>query len=149
MTAREQPVDVAAIRELLARATPMDEFVQLIRYDHGGGRLFRETDEGTRNRKLIADFYEESDRELFYAMRNSAASLLDGYERAQRPRSVVDLRRAECVREAERRAIEAAKAQRDAWSGMANSWKRRTEETENAVDELRAAEAQAEREGKP
>jgi hypothetical protein len=40
----------------------------LTRYDHGGGRLTRihHTDTGTEYRTLVADFYEESDRE-FYA----------------------------------------------------------------------------------
>jgi hypothetical protein len=57
------------LQELMEKATPLP--LKLNRYDHGGGRLFQE-----EPRKLVADFYEEADRELFVAMRNHLPEIL-------------------------------------------------------------------------
>lgn len=51
---------VAEVEELLANAAHGP--LTLIRYDHGGGRLYRE-----EPRDLIADFYDAANRELHYA----------------------------------------------------------------------------------
>lgn len=50
---------VEEVEELLAKATPGPR--TLIRYEHGGGRLYRDGD----SRELVADFYSEGDRELY------------------------------------------------------------------------------------
>jgi hypothetical protein len=54
------------LKELLAKATPLPHSIN--RYDHGGGRVFIETPE----RKLIADYYDEANRELYIYLRNHA-----------------------------------------------------------------------------
>jgi hypothetical protein len=58
---------VSEIRQLLEGISwkPNDEHLKLSRYDHGGGRLFRDGPSGER--QLIADFYHEADREFYNA----------------------------------------------------------------------------------
>jgi len=53
----------------MERATPTP--LDVIRYEHGGGRLYKE-----EPRKLVADFFYEEDRELFIYMRNSLPALI-------------------------------------------------------------------------
>jgi len=48
---------------------------KMVRYGHGGGRLFIDGEAGRRN--LIADFYEEADREFYYHARADIPWLLD------------------------------------------------------------------------
>ena len=60
---------VVTLRDLMKGATPVP--LTLIRYEHGGGRLYRE-----EPRTLVADFFDEGDRELFAAMRNALPALL-------------------------------------------------------------------------
>src|SRR5688500_12350284 len=55
------------------RATPLDDKHKLIRYDHGGGRLYREDG---KDRDLLADFYDEDNRELYYWLATHALTLL-------------------------------------------------------------------------
>lgn len=54
---------IEKIKERAARATPGP--LELMRYDHGGGRLghFGKT---STERKLVADFFHEEDREFYY-----------------------------------------------------------------------------------
>jgi hypothetical protein len=68
--------DLPALREAVAKMTAGAE---LVRYEHGGGRLavFGPTD---AERVLVADFYQEGDREGFVALRNAAPALLDERE---------------------------------------------------------------------
>lgn len=68
------PADLAELRELERRATPFDALV-ISRYPHGGGRLFLDGQSGER--ELIADFYDETHREQYIALRTHAASLLE------------------------------------------------------------------------
>jgi hypothetical protein len=59
-----QEQELQEIEERWKKSTPTPE-TKLIRYENGGGRMFKDlTDEAPR--KLVADFYEEPDRE-FYA----------------------------------------------------------------------------------
>ena len=51
-------VDLAALAKLAAEATPGP--LTLVAYQHGGGRLHREN-------VLVADFYNERDRDFHYA----------------------------------------------------------------------------------
>lgn len=64
------------LKRMMEAGTPLP--LTLIRYEHGGGRLCKE-----EPRTLVADFFDEADRELFYAMRNALPSLLAACERAQ------------------------------------------------------------------
>lgn len=64
------------LKALMAKATPLPLAVN--RYYHGGGRLYRE-----EPRKLVADFYDEADRELFISMRNALPDLLAAIEAAK------------------------------------------------------------------
>lgn len=64
-----------------AKRTPT-ETATLIRYDHGGGRLFIPGNNGTRvsdgshiKRTLIADFFNEGDREFYAAAPELAEQL--------------------------------------------------------------------------
>ena len=67
------------LKRLLMEATPLPHKVN--RYDHGGGRVFVDAGE---DRNLIADFYEEADRELFIALRNAAPELIAACEERDR-----------------------------------------------------------------
>lgn len=55
----------------------------LIRYEHGGGRLYKE-----EPRTLVADFFDESDRELFVATHRALPALLAVAQAAVRADSV-------------------------------------------------------------
>lgn len=69
-------LDLEAIRERVEKATPADNLT-LTRYEHGGGRLFVDLDIGTpEGRDLVADFYEEDDREFYFAARTDIPLLL-------------------------------------------------------------------------
>ena len=61
-------------RELLANAAHGP--LKLIRYEHGGGRLYRE-----EPRDLIADFYDAGNRELYYRAPELLRALADEVER--------------------------------------------------------------------
>ena len=65
------------LRALLAEATPGPYAVS--RYRHGGGRV---SDEAT-GRVLIADLYNEADRELWIAAVNALPALLDVLDAAR------------------------------------------------------------------
>lgn len=54
-----------AVAELAAKATPNP---RLVRYDHGGGRLLLEAN-GLRD--LVADFYDEGNREFYTSARHN------------------------------------------------------------------------------
>lgn len=65
--------EIAALERLEDDATVMDEHVVILRYEHGGGRVYRD---GLAGRKLIADFYKEGDREAWIAARTALPRLL-------------------------------------------------------------------------
>jgi len=46
----------------------------VVRYEHGGGRVFLDGDAGKR--VLVADFYRENEREAWIALRSAAPHLL-------------------------------------------------------------------------
>lgn len=73
--AGESDIDTAKLRALAEAATPVLD-KDLMRYDHGGGRLAILRD---GERKLIADFYGDGGDREFYAAANPATilSLLD------------------------------------------------------------------------
>jgi len=62
MTSPSPDTRIAEIRARLEAATAATDVVVLMAYDHGGGRLYVEEPE----RKLVADFYDQPDRD-FYA----------------------------------------------------------------------------------
>lgn len=66
---------VQEIRERLSKATPGPW--DIYRYRHGGGRLCVDDDQQPgRERSLIADLYNEGDRELLYRAPTDLADLL-------------------------------------------------------------------------
>lgn len=68
------PLTDAQVAEIEARekgATPQP--LNLTRYDHGGGRLVQ--NEGN-NLQLIADFYDEANREFYVAARDDVPRLI-------------------------------------------------------------------------
>ena len=73
MTMDEVAAEIAA---LLKKATAPERH-KVSRYDHGGGRVYIDGD-GPKyeGRELIADFYDEAEREAWIALRNHAGSLL-------------------------------------------------------------------------
>ena len=68
--------DLDALDRLEKEATPLP--LVLTRYEHGGGRLFRDPPPGGQDPfRLVADFYGEGpDREFFASLRNAAPYLL-------------------------------------------------------------------------
>ena len=64
-----------SIADLIARLEALDKAatpdLEIVRYPHGGGRVF-----GTDGRTLVADFYNEADREYWLALRNELPRLL-------------------------------------------------------------------------
>ena len=70
------PPDVKRLRELLAAATPVTD-ADLIRYAHGGGRWAMLRD---GERELVADFYNEADRETHVAAWLALPAFLDSLE---------------------------------------------------------------------
>lgn len=67
---------VETARRLLKEATP--EPLVFMRYDHGGARLYKDRDDVGRD--LIADFYDEGNRELYYAAPRLLSALCDENE---------------------------------------------------------------------
>lgn len=70
--------ELDAIRERCEKATPGPE---LVRYEHGGGRSYIQTGDweslhGKRDRKLVADYYNEEDREFYHSARADIPALL-------------------------------------------------------------------------
>lgn len=71
MTGNER---LQAIRERESKAT--EEPLEVIRYEHGGGRMFTPKQEnGTSD--LIADFYDEANREFYAHSRADIPYLLE------------------------------------------------------------------------
>lgn len=78
MSNEESKSDVVKeARELLANAAHGP--LQLIRYDHGGGRLYRE-----KPRDLIADFYDAGNREFYSRAREIVSALCNEVEELRR-----------------------------------------------------------------
>lgn len=69
--------DIPHLRKLHAAATQGP--LTLTRYEHGGGRFYRED-----SRTLVADFYNERDRECIVAEHNAMPALLDELEAARK-----------------------------------------------------------------
>jgi hypothetical protein len=76
---------LAAIRERLeeikARCDAATPGPHLTRYDHGGGRSFtgplvRQGPEDDERRKLVADYYQEADREFYHQARTDLPALV-------------------------------------------------------------------------
>ena len=78
--------ELDAIRGRCEKATPNPE---LTRYDHGGGRSFLQTGDweslhGKRDRKLVADYYNEEDREFYHQARTDIPALLAHIEELEK-----------------------------------------------------------------
>ena len=78
------------IREIQSRAEKATPGPTLMRYEHGGGRSLLETldPKGNPLRKLVADYYEEPDREFYHHARTDipalCADLLEAREAIRR-----------------------------------------------------------------
>jgi len=68
-----EPMTPEREAEIKARCDAATPGAKLMRYDHGGGRLM--LDDGN-NRQLIADFYDEANREFFCYAREDVLYLL-------------------------------------------------------------------------
>lgn len=73
------------IRERCEKATQWP--LKFVRYDHGGARLMQVTPiigigSSSEERQLIADFYDEANREFYYAAREDVPWLLDQLQAA-------------------------------------------------------------------
>lgn len=66
--------DLNELKKLALASTPVGE---VVRYEHGGGRMFNGTD-------LIADTFEESDREFYAVARQECLDLIARLERAEK-----------------------------------------------------------------
>lgn len=73
---------VVEARQLLGATTQGP--LKLLRYDHGGGRL-RHAESST----LVADFYHEGDRELYYRAPELLRALADEAERLRKNATAV------------------------------------------------------------
>jgi hypothetical protein len=71
------PLNLEEIKGLMAAATDVSE-ADLMRYEHGGGRWAKLRD---GERTLVADFYNEADREAHVAVWLAAPTLIEQYER--------------------------------------------------------------------
>lgn len=72
--AAEPVVALDEALQLLAAIQPDDACVHRVRYDHGGGRMYRETPD--RRRSLILDVYEAGDREFYFNAARLVRALL-------------------------------------------------------------------------
>ena len=63
------------LEALLAKATPASE-IKYSFYVHGGGRFWRFIDNKPDSRELVADFYSEGDRDLYYRVVNALPGLI-------------------------------------------------------------------------
>ena len=66
--------DLNELKKLALASTPVGE---VVRYEHGGGRMFNGTD-------LIADTFEEADREFYAVARQECLDLIARLERAEK-----------------------------------------------------------------
>jgi hypothetical protein len=84
--------EIEALEALLAKATPLEN-ATLTRYEHGGGRLFVEgVPPKYEGRDLIADFYDEGNREAYYALMRAAPALLAALRASEREREALEKR---------------------------------------------------------
>lgn len=76
MTTESLILDERAVSEIEARAnaaTAVNEHTKRVRYDHGGGRMYNDAQDGGRD--LVLDLYNESDRELYFHAREDIPAL--------------------------------------------------------------------------
>jgi hypothetical protein len=78
--------ELDAIRGRCEKATPGP---LLTRYEHGGGRSYLQTGDweslhGKRDRKLVADYYNEADREFYHHARTDIPNLLAHIEELEK-----------------------------------------------------------------
>lgn len=122
----------ARLRELMEKATPIDEKHVLIRYDHGGGRLYRKKFDSGRD--LIADFYgdEGGNRELLYALWLNAPTILRLLEAVEGAETALEYYAANCADMPPWRVTDTA-------GGFIADWEGFTERARSALATLRAA----------
>ena len=72
-------LDLEPIKARCEKATPFDERMRQNRYEHGGGRMFRDGDAGDRS--LVLDCYDEPDREFYFHAYQDVKTLLAEVER--------------------------------------------------------------------
>lgn len=113
-------LDLKYLRELAGQATPTTKDADLCRYEHGGGRLV--VFEGER--RLIADFYDEPNREFYAALNpQTAIALLDAVERLTKERDALlaDVGQQVRMRQYAEAARDEARSAVEALDGAANS----------------------------
>jgi len=67
--------EVDALEKLANAATPADRMAYW-RYEHGLGRITVPDENRATRRDLIADFYDEANREFYYAARAGVPALI-------------------------------------------------------------------------
>ena len=75
------PAILGRIAEMRARCDAATANPELVRYEHGGGRSYVIDN---KERRLVADYYHESDREFYHAARTDLPLALDLLEKAVR-----------------------------------------------------------------
>lgn len=65
-------MDLEKLKALCEDATPGP--FKVARYDHGGARVY--TEDMNQNRELVADFFNEADRECWIAARTAVPELI-------------------------------------------------------------------------
>lgn len=71
--------------EAKGKAATQPELLTLTRYDHGGGRLL-----SPEPRDLVADFYDDANREFYFAARNNWQEMVEELRRLERVRESFD-----------------------------------------------------------
>jgi len=67
------------LEEIKTRWRKSTDAPKINRYDHGGGRMYVDLEDGTR--KLIADLYDEGNREFYYFATSDMTALIAEVER--------------------------------------------------------------------
>lgn len=119
-----EALPIEKIRELLEKANRSPSRT-LIRYDHGGGRLYIPGD-GDERRDLIADFYDEANREFYYRAPENIEALLAEVQRLQQEVHSSYLEHPTSS------AYQAALADRTSWENRAKSAEHALQEAQQA-----------------
>lgn len=82
-----EPAQIAAIWERLEAATATDEHTKRVRYDHGGGRMYREA---AGDRDLLVDCYNLGDREFYFSAVDDVRYLLSALRELAKSQAIID-----------------------------------------------------------
>lgn len=128
---------IAEIRQRLDDALPDDEHVVRARYEHGGGRMWREAPKGSRD--LIIDAYDQSDREFYFDAKAAVHDLLAALD----AKDVLIRRQQEQIETLTRKVetladiVKVGNSQLDAEQGATRAHQDRAEQAEAELESLR------------